>query len=124
MLNRFPNSSLQPQAYIALYRLYTQNGQVDSANYYRDLMAQMYPNIRKYGQRSTQVLLRFAGAGKAIEGAYTAALYQYSQGNHGSALQMAENVISNEPNNPLLPQYYLLKTLSIITATRCFINRL
>ena len=111
--NRYPNSVLQPQAYIALYNLYTQQEDNDKATYYKNLMAQMYPNnLQVKAALDPDYIVQLQAEETAAEGAYMAAIYQYSQGNYIQALQMANQVINNEPNNRLLPQYHLLRVLS------------
>ncbi|MDR1054244.1 MAG: hypothetical protein LBL90_00040 [Prevotellaceae bacterium] len=113
MNNRFPNSSLQPQAYIALYDLYTKAGDADNATYYKNTMAQIYPNNPQVkAALDPTFITQLQAQEKATEGAYMAALYQYTQANYAQAVQMAEKVITTEPSNTLLPQYYLLRALS------------
>ena len=113
LLLRFPSSTLQPMVYIALYNLYIKHNENDKATYYRNMMAQQYPdNQQVRATLDPTYITQLQAQEKAMEGAYMSAVYQYGQGNYQQALQAANQVIANDPNNILLPQYYLLKVMS------------
>lgn len=112
--SRFPNSELQPQSYIALYNLYREQGNLEKANQYRNLMAQMYPNNPQVkATLDPTYVAQLQAQEAAAERAYMQAVNQYTMGNYQQALNMAEQVITTEPDNTLLPQYYLLRALTV-----------
>lgn len=110
---RFPNSPLQPMTYIALYNLYTKLNNSEQAAHYKELMAQKYhDNPQVKATLDPSYVAQMQAQEKTMEAEYMLAVNQYTQGNRWQSLQMAESVIRRQPDNPLLPQYYLLRALS------------
>ena len=113
LLQRFPQNTLVPDTYVALYEIYTQSGETDKAAYFKNLMLQNYPKYPKVLAATDPGYIGRTLAQEAAEEAdYSAALALYAANRLPETFRAASNGLAKYPSGRLTPQFSLLKTLS------------
>jgi tetratricopeptide (TPR) repeat protein len=113
LLQRFPQNTLLPDIYVALYEIYTQTGETAKAAYFKNLMLQNYPKYPKVLAATDPGYIGRTLAQEAAEEAdYSAALALYLSNRLPETFSAAGNGLAKYPSGRLVPQFSLLKTLS------------
>jgi outer membrane protein assembly factor BamD (BamD/ComL family) len=115
MLSRFPDNKYKLPVYYDLYRMYTQTGNQERADYYKNILLNNYPNTeyallikdpekyRQQQQATRQEILRL----------YTNTLTSYQASNYAEVLNDCEQVDSLYPGNSEMPKFAFLEAGAI-----------
>jgi tetratricopeptide (TPR) repeat protein len=113
LIRRFPENSLLPELYVALYEIYSKNGSSDKAGYYKNLMMQNYPdNPKILAATDPGYVNRIKAQETSEETDYYTALNYYASNKLGDAYRASANGLAKYPAGRLIPQFTLLKALS------------
>ncbi|MDR1170471.1 MAG: tetratricopeptide repeat protein [Prevotellaceae bacterium] len=113
LIRRFPANSLLPETYVALYEIYTKNGNSDKAGYYKNLMLQNYPgNPKVLAATDPGYINRVRAQEASEETEYYSALNYYTSNRLGDAHRASASGLAKYPAGRLVPQFTLIKTLS------------
>lgn len=115
MLTRFPDNKYKLPVYYDLYRMYTQTGNTERAEYYKNILLTNYPNTeyallikdpdkyRRQQEASRQEILKL----------YTATLTSYKAANYAEVLNDCEQIDSLYPGNSEMPKFAFLEAGAI-----------
>jgi tetratricopeptide (TPR) repeat protein len=114
LLKRYPKGLFPLESYYQLYRLYTQKGNVDEANRYKNLILQQFPDSEYAKILSDPTYLDRMEAMKGkIAGMYDRAFENFGKGEHEKVIAAADSVISKFKEEKLRPKFALLRAMSI-----------
>lgn len=115
MLTRFPDNKYKLPVYYDLYRMYTQGGNTERADYYKNIILTNYPNTeyallikdpekyRRQQEASRQEILKL----------YTATLTSYKAANYAEVLNDCAQIDSLYPGNSEMPKFAFLEAGAI-----------
>lgn len=115
MLTRFPDNKYKLPVYYDLYRMYSQSGNTERADYYKNIILTNYPNTeyallikdpekyRRQQEASRQEILKL----------YTATLTSYKASNYAEVLNDCAQVDSLYPGNSEMPKFAFLEAGAI-----------
>ena len=115
MLSRFPDNKYKLPVYYDLYRMYSQTGNSEKADYYKNLLLTKYPNTeyamlikdpekyRKQQEASRQEILKL----------YAATLTSYEAANYAEVMNNCAQVDSLYPGNSEMPKFAFLEAGAI-----------
>lgn len=115
MLTRFPDNKYKLYAYYNLYKMYTQTGNQERADYYKNILLTKYPDTEyallikspeKYRQQqeaNRQEILKI----------YAATLASYKEQNYAEVLNQCAQVDSLYPKNPEMPKFAFMEAGAI-----------
>ncbi|MDR0385754.1 MAG: tetratricopeptide repeat protein [Prevotellaceae bacterium] len=111
---RFPENSLLPDIYVALYEIYNKSGNSDKAGFYKNLMLQNYPESPiVLAATDPGYINRLRTLEASEETDYYAALNYYTSNRLNDAYRASTGGIAKyHPSGRLVPQFALLKALS------------
>ena len=119
---RFEECRYTPEAHYQLYRIYLEKEKTGNffdlegkgSAYYANIITERWPDSEFARLVKHPDQLMADEKHKQIEQAEYEQVYrEYRNGNHLMVIAACNTVIANEPNNHLLPKYYLLKAMSI-----------
>ena len=120
--SRFDECRYTPESYYQLYRIYLDKERDEKYINFSGMGSQTYANIimERWPDSEFARLVRDpnalqADAAKmAIASAEYEQLYrQFRQGDYLGTITACNTVIANEPRNPIMPKYYLLKAMAV-----------
>lgn len=115
MLARFPDNKYKLTVYYDLYRMYTQSGNQERADHYKNILLNDYPNTEyallisnpeKYRQQQ-------AATRQEILRIYTNTLTSYKAANYAEVLNDCSQVDSLYPGNSEMPKFAFLEAGAI-----------
>lgn len=115
MMERFPANKYKLPVYYNLYLMYTQTGNTERADYYKNILLSQYPNTeyallikdpekyRRQQEASRQEILKL----------YTATLTSYDAANYAEVLNNCQQADSLYPGNPEMSKFAFLEAGAI-----------
>ena len=123
MLNsRFEECRYTPESYYQLYRIYLEKegsgSHIDlsgnDSRYYANIILERWPDSEFARLVRDPNALQADAARMAVASAEYEQVYRgFRQGDYPGTITACNNVILNEPRNPVLAKYYLLKAMAV-----------
>jgi tetratricopeptide (TPR) repeat protein len=110
LLRRFPDTDLKLDAYYKLYNLYSQTGNQNKADYYKDLIIINFPDS-KYAKilQDPNFLTKLAKIEDIALKLYQDALVAYNSGDYVTSLELVNQGINKYSESEAYPYYLFLK---------------
>ena len=111
--NRYPENIYLLTSYFNLWDLHKTIGNIDSSNYYRDLILQKFPesNYAKY-LNNPNFLVEEAARKENMNNLYNQAFNSYKKRDFASAAQYSSQVMSMNPDTSLAAKTQFINTVS------------
>ena len=114
LVKRFPKSEYEVPAYYNLYRLHLMLENNKEAEKYKNILLTDFPNsIYSRQIRNPDKVIEDESANKEAEKYYRETYALYQSGTYKKVVKRAEKAQLQFPDNSLLPQFALLRSLSI-----------
>jgi hypothetical protein len=112
-MSRFPQSLRQEEALIELYRTYELMGNPEGLAQTKAQLVKQFPSGKFTAYLTDpEYVLKMQTIRAQQASAYEATYAAYLNGNHQQVIENAQNIETNEKENPLLAKYRLLKALA------------
>jgi tetratricopeptide (TPR) repeat protein len=115
LLKRYPDNKYKLTTYYQLYRIYTENGNTERANYYKNILLTQYPNT-EYAQlisNPEKYKQNLQASKEEMERLYTATLQSYESAKYMEVLHGCQQADSLYPKNPLSAKFAYLEAVAI-----------
>ncbi|MCB9168842.1 MAG: tetratricopeptide repeat protein [Flavobacteriales bacterium] len=134
--SRFADCSYTPESYYQMYRIYLEKERTGNfidfsgatSKHYADIIMERWPDSEFARLVQDPDRLEEAEAHRQMEAAeYDQVYHRFKQHDLMGVITACNDVISNEPQNHLLPKYYMLKAMAVggmheLTAFRTALN--
>lgn len=114
LVGRFDTSKHHLTSYYILYRLYYDENNIDSSNYYKRIIMYKYPNS-DYAKiiEDPSYAERMDKEKRAVQRMYKKAYYYYTSGYYDACNSKIDETLKKYPKNSLYTKLYYLKALSL-----------
>ncbi len=114
LLQKYPGNKFELQTYYQLYRNYNQQGNSAKADLYKNLILTKYPDT-EYAEiiKNPNYAQEMASKKSNLELFYEETYHKYLNGEYTTVMQRKAQAEVQFPQNPLIPKFDMLRTLSI-----------
>lgn len=114
LLNKYPGNKYEVQTYYQLYRMFEKAGDKEQADIYKNLIFTKYGNT-DYAEilRNPDYASQLGTKKSEIEMFYEETYRKYLNGEYATVIQRRNQALSQFPENSYMPQFDLLRALSI-----------
>jgi tetratricopeptide (TPR) repeat protein len=113
LVSRFDTSKYHLTSYYILYRLYLDEGNIDSSNYFKRIVLYKYPES-DYAKiiQDPSYAERMDKEKRAVENYYKKAFYYYNSGYYKACIEKSDDALKKYPDSYLSTKFKYLKALS------------
>lgn len=114
LLRKFPDNRFELQTYYQLYRIYGQMPDAAKAELYKNMILNKYPDT-EYAEiiRNPNYVQDMIGKKTNLELFYEETYHKYLNGEYSTVMQRKAQAEAQFPQNPLIPKFDFLRTLSV-----------
>lgn len=114
LLERYPNTEYQLEAWFKLYQLHELQKQSDKSAIYKQLILEFYPNsVPAKILTDPNYLAKMEAEKNKTKGIYDNAFISFKNRQFSKVIQFCEYVEANNPESPLMSKFMILKAQSI-----------